>query len=147
MYFYLFYKVYKFSEASPSRWLSDWKASLTIDVLEIFILISLVYYFDISSNYNSLLYIIYFFGICLPNYCFFHYKNQWRIYVKKFDKYSKRKNRIGGLIVWCLIFIIILNWLFSIYFMDLRARKNMTGPYSKEFTNRKGVPPLPRGVP
>ena len=52
-YYYLFYKLYRFSEASPSRWLSDWKASLAIDVLILFVFSSMLNYYKIFLKKTS----------------------------------------------------------------------------------------------
>lgn len=135
-YYYLFYKLFKFSEASPSKWLSDWKASLAIDVLELFILVSLIYYFDIPLGNGIPFYLIFIFGISIPNYFIFHHKNQWKNIIIEFDKFSVKKNKIGGVIVWSFIFLIILNLIFSFWYMDIRARRNKTGPYSIEYLNK-----------
>ncbi len=37
-YYYLFYKIYKFYEKAPARFWSDWKASISITALEIWLL-------------------------------------------------------------------------------------------------------------
>lgn len=135
-YYYLFYKLYKFSEAAPSKWLSDWKAELCIDVLEIFIVASFIYYFDISLGNGNFFYLFFMLAISIPNYLIFHHKDQWKTIVEEFDTLPKKQNRIGGIIIWSIILLIIINLILSVYYMDLRARKNHTGPYSKEFLNK-----------
>ena len=77
-YYYLFYKLYKFSEAAPSRWLSDWKAELVIDVLWIFTGASGLFYYSVFTNdrinvsdrFGAILAIIF---ISFPNYFIFHF--------------------------------------------------------------------------
>ena len=120
-YYYLFYKLYKFSEAAPSRWMSDWKAELSIDVLWIFFIFSCLAYYTIYTKQlvdlgsSSLLVMIYITIIALPNYFIFHHKDKWKHYVNEFDKWPKNKNRIGTLIVWGVIILIILNFFYAFY--------------------------------
>ena len=123
-YYYLFYKMYKFSEAAPSRWLSDWKAELAIDILEGLLSFSLfVYYtvhidrhFKMPENYKIIgLYIII---IGLPNYFIFHHRDQWKGYVHKFDLLPKWKNRLGGWIIFVVVLLIISNLVFAFYEMS-----------------------------
>jgi len=116
-YYYFFYKFYKFSEAAPSKWMSDWKAVLIINALEIFTCFSILFYYtaltgkSIPIDNGSFLIILYIVFIMFPNYLIFHYKNQWKRYVKEFDKLPKEKNKIGGLIVWSIVVLIIANFI------------------------------------
>jgi hypothetical protein len=125
LYYYLFYKIYKFSEAAPSKWLSDLKAGVTIIFLEILVLTSFYVYYTIYFNrYATLEFISYkTFGplgvILILNYFAFIYKNNWKTYVEEFDKWPPKKNTIGGVIVTCVILIIIVNLIFSFYLMSL----------------------------
>lgn len=138
-YFYLFYKLYKFSEAAPSRWWSDWKASLMIDVLILFVFVSIVFYSGVNINMdnstNRFVFFLFLLIISLSNTLIFNLNDSWKQYNKMFDKLPPKKNKIGGVFVWSLIFLIILNLIFSFYIMDLRAKKNNTGPYSKKIEN------------
>lgn len=120
-YHYLFYKLYKFSEAAPSRWMSDWKAELAIDILEIFLGFSGVVYYTVYTKQlvdlgnTSLLMLIFIAIVALPNYFIFHHKDQWKQYVQEFDKWSKSKNMIGALIVWSIVILIVANFIFAFY--------------------------------
>jgi hypothetical protein len=123
-YYYLFYKLYKFSEASPSRWLSDWKAELSIDVLIFFCLFSFFIYYKIfcnryihlsESNWDVWVPAI---VIGLFNYFIFHHHNQWKRIVKEFDRLPKRKNIIGGWIVFGVVLLIIANLVYAFYLMS-----------------------------
>ena len=123
-YHYLFYKLYKFSEAAPSRWLSDWKAELALDMLWLFLCLSVFVYYTVftkqvvnfgDGKFVSILLIIF---ISLPNYFLFHHKNQWKKIVQKFDKLPKRANRIGGGLVLSFVLFVITNLIFSFYLMS-----------------------------
>lgn len=124
-YHYLFYKLYKWYERGPSVWLSDWKAVLSIDVLWLFFGISLVVYYTILFDRhlqigNGYLFLTgYVLLIALPNYFIFHHRDQWKDIVKEFDKLPKRKNKIGGWIVFGIVLLIISNMVFAFYQMSL----------------------------
>jgi hypothetical protein len=124
-YYYLFYKFYKFWEiVSTPKFISDWKAELSIDVLEIFLGLSgIVYYTVISKkwiDFGNGKYIIpiYLIFVAVPNYFIFHHQNQWKQIVHEFDKWPKRNNKIWGIIVWTIISIIITNLIFAFYLMS-----------------------------
>lgn len=125
VYYYLFYKFYKFSEAAPSRWLSDWKASFSLDVLSYFFISSLVIYYKIFFNHNLHLSesnydVIIVVGIVsLTNYFIFHHKDQWKEIVSEFDKLPKKKNRIGSWVVFLFVIAVIANLIFAFYQMSL----------------------------
>ena len=119
-YYYLFYKLYKFSEAAPSRWLSDWKAEFVIDILMLSLFSSLIPYYRVFRNPDSrvgdgnlLFYILLI--ISVTNYFIFHNKNQWKEIVNEFDKSPIKKNKIGGWVVFGVILLFVANFIFSFY--------------------------------
>ncbi len=124
LYQYFFYKLYKFSEAAPSRWLSDWKAGLAVDVLVFFVLFSLVIYYKVFFNRHlhlskmNLEIVVFILLIGIPNYFIFHHNDQWKVIVHEFDKFPKRKNKIGGWIVFIIVLMIIANLIFAFYQMS-----------------------------
>jgi hypothetical protein len=138
MYHYFYYKLYKFSEAAPSRWMSDWKAELVLDVLILLVIFPLVFYYTlytgdvINLKNEKLIAALYFILIGGSNFLIFHSKDQWKSIVIEFDKLPKKKNRLGGIIVGGIILFIIVNLILSVYAMDVDAKKNHTGPYSNE---------------
>jgi uncharacterized protein YjeT (DUF2065 family) len=143
MYHYFYYKLYKFSEAAPSRWLSDWKAELVLDVLILLITFPLVVYYTlytgniINFKNEKLIAALYFILVGGSNFLIFHSKNQWKSIVTEFDKLPKKKNRLGGIVVGAVILFIIVNLILSVYAMDVDAKKNHTGPYSIENSVKK----------
>ena len=46
-YTYLFYKLYQFYEKGVSVWMSDWKATLSLLILEIWLLLSVLVYYKV----------------------------------------------------------------------------------------------------
>lgn len=119
-YYYLFYKLYKFSEAAPSKWLSDWKASLTIDILILFVFSSILNYYKAFINPTShigegnLLFVAITI-ISVLNYFIFQHQDQWKEIVHEFDKLPKQKNKIGSWLIFSIVFIIVSNFLLSFY--------------------------------
>jgi hypothetical protein len=122
-YYYLFYKLYRFLEAAPSKWQSDWNAELLVDVFVFFLFVSIgIYYnvfvdryFDFGSKGS---FVLFFILISVPNYFIFHHTDRWKRIVKEFDRLPKRKNIIGGWIVFILILLIIGNLIFAFYQMS-----------------------------
>lgn len=123
-YYYLFYKFYKMSEAAPSRWWSEWKASLLIDLLIFIFVFSCILYYNIFFDRNfkfenvKLIVLIYLLLIAAPNYFIFHHHDQWKEIVAKFDQLPRRKNRIGSWIVFAVVLFVIANLIFSFYLMS-----------------------------
>ena len=124
-YYYLFYKLYRFYESSPSVWWSEWKALLTILILEIWFLMSFGIYYQVITKKDLLpdnifkylgIALIIFLGII--NYYVFDYNDRWKRYVSEFNKWPRNKNRIGTFIVWLFILIIIGNLIYSYYLMS-----------------------------
>ncbi|AZA77613.1 hypothetical protein EG347_08840 [Chryseobacterium sp. G0186] len=133
IYYYLFYKLYKFWEyvSVPKFW-SDVKASLSIDLLVLFAVSSVFFYFDISFGDKTIFLACLILMLFVSNY-FLLQESVWRKYIDYFEALPKNKNRNGSILVWSIILLILLSFIHSIYWMDQRARKNQTGPYSKEF--------------
>ena len=119
-YYYLFYKLYKFSEAAPSRWLSHWKASLAIDILLLFVFSSTLNYYKVFLNPTShlgegSLLLVAIIIINVFNYFVFHHRDQWKELIYEFDKLSKQKNKVGSWVIFSMVLVIISNFILSFY--------------------------------
>jgi len=124
-YYYFFYKIYRSieytSELSGGKFLTLFKASVVMIALETWMLFSWVNYYAIYTKtlkelsismpviYIPLLIIVGF------NYFTLDYKGRWKKYNSEFVNYTKKKNRIGGWIVFGIILLIITNLIFSFY--------------------------------
>ncbi|ATL75940.1 hypothetical protein IQ37_12740 [Chryseobacterium piperi] len=138
-YYYLFYKLYKFWEyISIPRFWSDVKASLSIDLLILFTIASIFFYFDLSFGSKTKFLICLILMLFVSNYLFLRNSN-WKDYINHFEKLSKTQNNKGTIIVCTIIILILINFIYSIYWMDRRAQYNGTGPYSKEYLNNKAT--------
>ncbi|MEC5173871.1 hypothetical protein [Chryseobacterium nepalense] len=149
-YYYFFYKIYKSieytSELVGGAFWTDFKAGLVIGALEIWFLISIGIYLVLITNKNiaelTLTQPIVFIPliiILLLNYFSFIHTDKWKEYNNEFDQLSIKKNKIGGKIVWCTVVFIIINLFFSYYLLLMRAKRNHTGPYSKEYIHQQKV--------
>lgn len=125
IYSYIFYKLYKFSEAAPSKWWSDWKATVALLVLELWLIVSVFIYYDLTTNKglptDNIVILVggLIIGVLvLIKYLVFYRNDRWRIYVAEFDKWSNRQNKVGTILVFILIFLIISNLIFSFYLLS-----------------------------
>ena len=122
-YYFAFYKLYQSFEGSPSRFWSEWKASLLMDILVGCIIITsgLIYtvitkkgFIIFESTLNTWIMIII---ISVGNYFIFNHTDRWKKIVYDFN-HSKNKNRIAGIIFWCIFFLIIASVVFMFYLMS-----------------------------
>lgn len=125
LYSYIFYKLYKFSEAAPSKWWSDWKATIALLTLELWLVISAFVYYAIVAQKGLpgddtiVLAGSAVIGILvLIKYLIFYRHDRWRTYVSEFDKWSKKQNKTGTILVCLLVFFIIGNLIFSFYLLS-----------------------------
>ncbi|SHG85525.1 hypothetical protein [Chryseobacterium vrystaatense] len=145
LYYYLFYKLYKFWDyiSVPKFW-SNYKASLSIVILEIFIIISCTNYYNILYNSNSGIlsnsgWITIVMLLVVVDYYVFHSKDQWNHIIIEFDESCSGKNKIYSILAWGLILLVISNMIFSFYCLNLKAKKEETGPYAKEYIEKKRI--------
>lgn len=123
-YYFSFYKFYKSFEASPSRFWSEWKASLLMDVLVgcIVITIGLIYTVVTKKDFiifeSSLYTWIMILIIGISNYFIFNHADKWKGIIADFNHLPKNKNRIGGIIFWSIFFLIIASVVFMFYLMS-----------------------------
>ncbi len=121
-YYYFFYQLYKFWEyvSYPKIW-SDFKASLSIIILQICSIVSILIYYKIFIDYNiniigkQIQWVVGVMILVLIDYMIFHYKNQWRNIVYEYDKLPNKKNTIGSWIVIIIVLLILSNLIFSFY--------------------------------
>lgn len=123
-YQFFFYKLYRFYESSPNnRWWSEWKAYVTILALSIWLYcaigVSYHYFFNVSMKSSNtsvdLSTIIFGLFVGITNWILFERKDKWKVIVKEFNELPKQKDKIGGIIVWTIIILIIIfYWFYSI---------------------------------
>lgn len=125
IYPYIFYKLYRFSEAAPSKWWSEWKASIALLALELWLIVSVFVYYDVifKKGLPDDTIIVLVGGIIIAilawiKYYLFYRNDRWRAYVKDFDQLPQRQNIIGTVLVCILILLIISNLIFSFYLMS-----------------------------
>ena len=128
VYQYLFYKLYKFYDVDSiwlgaKRW-TDWKASFSLLVLEFWLLISFYNYYDVftekdfSSYSKNIISLATLLILVIIKYFVFEQRNRWKEYIIEFDKWPKKKNKIGTIMVWMLVLFIMANFIFSFYLIS-----------------------------
>ncbi|WP_326983446.1 hypothetical protein VUJ46_02550 [Chryseobacterium sp. MYb264] len=147
IYDYFFYKMYKWveytSELGGGRFWSDWKASLSMDGIIYFIIISLFIYckvifgYTIDINFDNRYVLILVIPVALFNYFVFNHNDRWRRIISTFDELPSKKNVIGGWIVLGIILMIISNLIFSYYLLFSQAKTNQVGPYAPEVVKKE----------
>lgn len=124
VYYYFFYKLYNFWEliSFPTFW-SDFKAIVTLLLLEIWLLFSVFNYYSIYNNSkfevkvsSPILFIPLVLIICSKVY-FFVIDTKWKSYHLEFNKMTKSKNILLGSIVWIIIILITISFFLSTYYM------------------------------
>jgi lysylphosphatidylglycerol synthetase-like protein (DUF2156 family) len=123
-YDYAFYKFYKSFEASPSRFWSEWKASLLMDVLVGCIIFSSSLAYEVATKKTSIVFSsikaiwVLVIAIVASNYFIFNHTDRWKKIVSEFDKLPKKQNLIGGIVFWILFALIISSVIFMFYLMS-----------------------------
>ncbi len=110
--------------SSPfENFFSKFRASLALIALELWIIFTIQNCYEIindtdpKSSSNLFIYIM---GciIIISNYISFdYYDNVWKKYKEEFDRLPKRKNMIGGIIVWVIILFITVSFFFSTFYL------------------------------
>jgi hypothetical protein len=126
-YYYFFYKIYRSieytSKAFGGETLISSKAGLVMLALQVWALISISAYYAIyTKTFIELtisMPIVYIPALIVFafNYFTLDYKDNWKKYNVEFANYSKRKNRIGGWIVFGIILLVISNLIYAFYLM------------------------------
>ncbi|ROH97953.1 hypothetical protein [Chryseobacterium daecheongense] len=70
-----------------------------------------------SSDYSSIdiSTVIIGFSFIILNWYIFEHEDKWKTIIKEFDLLAKKTNRIGGIIVWILIILIVVLYWYSIF--------------------------------
>ncbi len=121
-YYYFFYKIYRFWENAPIKFWSHFKTGLTIIFLEIWLVLSFFIYYnffiDRYFHLNENLFLSLSLILIVFNFLFFGLSNKWKLYNKEFNQLPKKKNLVGGIIVWSIVILIIINLIYSFYLMS-----------------------------
>ena len=124
IYFYLYYKLYRSYERGQSVWLSEWKATLTLDFFIYIILSTLFVYYKIFVNRYAKLSVSnfeIFLVLIISNvlhFLMFHHNDKWKIIIQKFDSLPKKSNVIGGWAIGLLLLLILANFVLALYLMS-----------------------------
>ena len=126
IYIGIFYWLFEMSERAPSRWWSEWKAYLALAWLEIFILLSLLFYsgnfFEIPFELTPLSTLPIILLFVIKGYLIFEKDDKWKGYIEEFRAKSKKERRKSLTVTILIILFVLANFIFSIYLMTLWTR-------------------------
>ncbi|KAA5536817.1 hypothetical protein F0919_03865 [Taibaiella lutea] len=128
-YYYLYYKICKaFSKDDHPLFSVGFRADVVVMALKIWTAISLYSYLSILLGYRIKLSITEPLGL-IPialalgsTLYFFTFSNKWKPYFEEFEKLPKRKNLIGGIIVWGVAILSFINFIISVNLMKNSLR-------------------------
>lgn len=123
-YYYFFYKIFKSIEYTSKEFggefMIDFKTSLVLITLEIFIIFSFANYYNIffhsdSGIFPNSIWVIIILILTMIDYFIFHSKKQWKNIINNFDKLTENENNRGSWIVFVTIALVLINFVFSFY--------------------------------
>jgi len=125
-YYYFFYKIYisieYSSRLSGGSFFSVFKTSIVMIALEFWFTITFLNYYnmfiDKSIHFSKIIYIGIAVFFSILSYITIDYNDTWKKYNIEFNNLSKRRDKIGTIIVFGLVLFIVINFIFSIYLMS-----------------------------
>jgi hypothetical protein len=126
LYRYLFYRLYRFSEAAPSRWWSEWKASFFLMVLEVFTAITLLGTIQILIGHRLIpkdpksiyaaLAVLLLMGI---KYLVFIDRERWKKDELEFQEMSNQRKKMFNVIFWLVIIAVPSSYVIMLYVLSI----------------------------
>lgn len=118
-YKFLFYRLYNWFENSPIVWMSEWKASYCVFLLQVFPILTFLFLIkfliindlDIASTKENWI----LGGAILMgyNYYIYHYKDRWRNIVKSMSSLSRKQYRNRSILVLIYICAVLGAFIFT----------------------------------
>ena len=125
-YYYLFYTYYRLFESfKTTRWLTDMKATIAVSSLEIWILLSVQFYYNVlihkkeMFNFFSFKILTPFIVLFIIKWAVFLKDSKWKKYAAKFDNLPNSQNNKRFWIVGGLTLISFANLIYSLYLYTL----------------------------
>jgi hypothetical protein len=128
LYHYAFYCLYRIDRLIKPQWLSHWKASIGLLVIELWLLFPIIglFYvcFDVDilpeTPYDWKLMLILLLLIVIKERVFFH-NDTWKEIVKKYDALPRRKNNWGMLFFVLFVVALFVCIGFSFYLIGKKS--------------------------
>ncbi|MEZ5045778.1 MAG: hypothetical protein R2831_02185 [Chitinophagaceae bacterium] len=116
-YYYFYYKIYKAWSRNYNPLLSNnFKADVSLMAIKIWLLGTIDNYlaFILNKDTKDITFfnpkiIIALILVIGSTFYFFTFSNKWKPYFDEFEKLPKRKNLIGGIIVWSIVVFVLFN--------------------------------------
>jgi hypothetical protein len=123
-YYYFYYRIYKtFNKDDHPLFSVGFRADIVIMAVKGWTAIALYAYLSILLGYRIELSITEPLGL-IPfvlavgsTLYFLTFSNKWKPYFEEFEKLPKRKNLIGGIIVWGMVILSFINFIISVNLM------------------------------
>jgi len=123
-YYFFYYIIYRTWNKDPHLLFSDsFRTDIIILATKMWFVLSLYAYLSIYLGIKIELSITNLFGfipillVLFTTLYFFTFSNKKKYYFKEFDKLSKRKRKIGSIVVWSVIVFIFINMFLSVELM------------------------------
>ncbi len=123
-YYYIYYTLYGFVKFFPKPIMGiNFTICLFMISLQLFVVFSILFYFDHLCNVDILLYnnlyvkLIIFGPILLINFNALSSEDKWERYFIEFDDLPKKKKIIYNALSWIIILFILFNLFFSCYLL------------------------------
>jgi hypothetical protein len=124
IYYFSFFALYRSFERSPLKFWSEWKASLIMDVLIGFLIMSGAVLFTVATKRGSILFesdiALWSFIIVIPtiNFFIFNHQDKWKGVVTTFEQLPKNVKLKRTIVFWLAFVTIIALLPFSFYLMS-----------------------------
>jgi len=126
IYRYLFHRLYRFFEAAPSRWWSEWKASIFLVVLELFTVVTIVGVLQVLTgrrlipheplNIFTIFVVLILSGV---KHWVFIDQEQWKKDELTFQQMSNRKRRKLNILFWLIIIAIPTSYILMLRMLSI----------------------------
>jgi len=125
LYEYLFYFFYRGVSIAKPQFALKWKAATVMLIGELMILTSVLNYYtdftksDILSEKRSpILILLAAAPFIFIKFWVFDRRDQWKIYIAKFEAWPKQKRSRWDLLMWVIVLFVFGNLIFSFYLMS-----------------------------
>ena len=123
-FFYILYRIwFKIDKAfgASGPFPTQTKALIFMFGIEVWLVFSIAGYFGYFFNFHPHIAFFSFTGLApfiillVMKWFIFEKEDRWRSYVKEFDRWPPKRNRIGAWVVTIVILFIIFNFIYSLY--------------------------------
>lgn len=121
-YYYLYYTIYKAWSKNYNPLLSNnFRADISLMAIKTWFVISIFAYLSLmigtKIRISALLGIVIGVLVIGSTLYFFTFSDKWKPYFEEFEKLSKQKKQVGGIIIWSVIILTFVNFIVAVNLM------------------------------